>query len=407
MLRFLIVILSLLVAGIVAANPQATDPTRDILVTFDNSGARASTTGAPYRARKRYAIGADAQRHATAIAREYGIHQVDHWPIRSLSVYCFVYRARDHEDRKRVIEALRGDKRVESVQVLQEFETGTNAMASYDDTYAELQHGLNTLNLTSAHRHSLGAGVRVAIVDGHADLDHEDLRGRIGSVEDFAKGNTSPDRHHGTAVTSVIAAHANNAKGIVGVAPQSTIELYVACWSSAIKPAAVCDTFSLAKALDTMLENPPQVLNLSLVGPPDPLLQRLLRKAHDEEIIIVAARPAGVAQARRFPASMDEVIDVGSSTLLAEGSRGPLYAPGEQILVAIPGNDYEFRSGSSLAAAHVSGVVALLLAIEPGADHTAVMAALTLSQRQPDGRAFSVDACKALQVASPKLACDP
>lgn len=384
------------------AGAQLADPDRDILVTFENSGARATTTGAPYRNRKRYTISSEARRQAAAVAGEYGLTQVDHWPIRSLSVYCFVYRVSDGDDRSSVMEKLRADARVESVQLLQRFETSAATAAGYDDTYAELQHGLDTLSLTAAHRYSLGEGVRVAVIDSGADTDHEDLHGRIRKIEEFAGMRTIPDRDHGTAVTSVIAAHANNAKGIVGVAPAAQIDLYVACWSDTGSQGAVCDSFSLARAIDTVLEAPPDVLNLSLSGPPDPLLQRLLRKAFESSIIIVAARPI---EGPYFPASMDEVIDVASSVAVEGNLAGPLFAPGDQILVAVPENNYDFRSGSSLAAAHVTGIVALLLAIAPESRFSAIDTLLKRSQLRSDQGRFSVNACKALQLAVPTLSC--
>ena len=80
--RLLLLLIVSFTAPAVAAE---TDPDRDILVTFENVSARATTTGAPYRGRKRYAISPDARRQADAIAEEYGLQKVDHWPIRSLS----------------------------------------------------------------------------------------------------------------------------------------------------------------------------------------------------------------------------------------------------------------------------------------------------------------------------------
>ena len=394
--------LALVSAAVIA---QQTDADRDILVTFDNAGARTTTSNAPYRARKRYAMTAEAKQQASAVAADYGLQQVGHWPIKSLSVYCFVYRVANGENRKQVIDRLRADARVESVQALNVFETGANPTATYDDTYAELQHGLDTLDLTRAHRYSRGQGVRIVVIDSDADNDHEDLKGRIGRVEDFAGDGAAPDRDHGTAVTSIIAANANNAKGIVGVAPEARVELYVACWSEAGSDVAVCDSFTLAKALDTLLERPPDVLNLSLAGPTDELLRRLLLQAHERNVIVIAARPAGKDVSRQFPASMDEVIAVASSSSADRGPDRPILAPGEQILVAVPDNNYDFRSGSSLAAAHVSGVVALLLAISPGADTTTIQSLLEKSQLDTTAGQVSVNACKALQLAGQSLRC--
>ena len=385
---------------------QHTDTDRDILVTFDNAGARMTTSTVPYRARKRYAITAEARKQAQAVAVEYRLHQVDHWPIRSLSVYCFVYRVSDGDDRKHVIDQLRADARVESAQALNVFETGAKPPSPYDDTYADLQHGLDTLDLTQAHRHSRGQGVRIAVIDSNVDTNHEDLKGRIRRVEDFASNEAAPDRNHGTAVTSVIAASANNAKGIVGVAPEARVELYVACWSDAASDVAVCDSFTLAKALDTLLERPPDILNLSLAGPADALLQRLLLKAHESNVVVIAACPADRDPARQFPANMDEVIAVGSSDSTDRGSDGPILAPGEQILVAVPDNNYDFRSGSSLAAAHVSGVVALLLDISPNSDAARIHSLLEKSQRDSTAGQVSINACKALHLADQSLSCD-
>ena len=408
MSRRLIEILAACALALVSAAvlAQQTDADRDILVTFDNAGARTTTSNAPYRARKRYAMTAEAKQQASAVAADYGLQQVDHWPIKSLSVYCFVYRVADGENRKQVIDRLRADVRVESAQALNVFETGATPASGYNDTYAELQHGLDTLNLTQAHRYTRGQGVRIAVIDSNADTDHEDLKGHIRRMEDFASNGTAPDRDHGTAVTSVIAASANNAKGIVGIAPEAKIELYVACWSEARSDVAVCDSFTLAKALDTLLERPPDVLNLSLAGPADALLRRLLLQAHERNVIVVAAHPAGKDVSRQFPASMDEVIAVASSSSADRGPDRPILAPGEQILVAVPDNGYDFRSGSSLAAAHVSGVVALLLAISPGTDATTIQSLLEKSQLNTTAGKASINACKALHLADHSLTCD-
>src|SRR3989337_4087675 len=134
------------------------------------------------------------------------------------------------------------------------------------------------MEIPGAHRYWRGKGVRVAIVDSHADAEHEDLKGRVTETFFLADGAGSEDWEHGRAVASVIVANANNAKGIVGIAPESVIESYVACWAESKAINAVCDSFSLAKALDALLADGPDVLNLSLTGPYDPLLERLLEE---------------------------------------------------------------------------------------------------------------------------------
>lgn len=409
--RLLFASLVIAVSCTPAALANDLESEREILVTYVNDGARATGPGAPYRHRKRYAISAEARRHSSQIADEYELTQVDHWPIKHLSVYCFVYRIADGDSRHDVLEKLRKDARVESAQPMQEFQTGIAENILYDDTYASLQHGLATLDVSLAHKHSRGHGVRVAVIDSNVDVDHEDLQGRIDRIGHFPAQDSTPDHKHGTAVASVIGAVANNAKGIVGIAPESSVELYVACWSQASSKAAICNSFVLAKALDTMLDDPPDVLNLSLTGPHDELVGRLLRQAHLQGVIIVAARSRSDDESHGFPANMKQVIGVGSSESSTR-SRSPdahapnrVFAPGEKILVAIPDNAYDFRSGSSLAAAHVSGVVALLIDIKPDADLGEIQAILEQSQQASGDAPLSVNACEALQLADSTLRC--
>lgn len=403
MLRLMLALGAVLLGDLALAS-DAPDPKRDILVTFSNEGARAASAGlgAPYQRRKRYFISRSVRRDANALAEQFSLKEIEHWPIRSLSVYCFVYRVADGADRSAIIASLKADSRVESAQPLQSFETGLNESEAYDDTYANLQYGLDLLGIAAAHRTSKGAGIRIAIIDSDADGMHEDLKGRIRRVGIFINRGESADRNHGTAVVSVIGAHSNNAIGIVGVAPEALLELYVACWSGGEARPAVCDSFSLSKALDAMLENPPDVLNLSLNGPYDPLLERLIRTVIEAGVIVVAAGPSLDRANRDFPSAMENVVGVGTTPLhdsTEPVSNATLFAPGNRILVAVPTDRYDFRSGSSLAAAHVSGVVALLLAAAPGQSPETVRSILQRSQANAIGAMISVNACNALNIA--------
>lgn len=408
----IVVLLAAILTADAIAGESKPDPARDILVTFADEGQSAIGTGIsePYRKRKRYAMDTAVRRHAADIAREYALVEVDRWPIESLSVFCFVFRTSPGVDRDAVIERLRADARIESVQALQQFETLAGAVTDYDDTYAALQRALDVMEIPAAHRYSRGQGVRVAIIDSRADTEHEDLEGRVTETR-FIEDSGSAQ--HGTAVVSVIGANANNAVGIVGVAPESVLELYAACWSEAGPGEAVCNSFTLAKALDATIASTPDVLNLSLIGPHDPLLARLLREASRAGVIIVAARSPQNRRNTRFPASLDFVISVGSgdtppapSPARADGQpRHQVYAPGRQIMVAMPDNAYDFRSGSSLAAAHVSGVIALLLAVSPEMPREAVQAYLRQSQRTSPAESTSVNACLALQLLDDSRKC--
>ncbi|MCI0516222.1 MAG: S8 family serine peptidase [Woeseiaceae bacterium] len=403
-------VLSSLLPAVPAA-AQNGDPERDILVTIDNQGARARGTsaGAPYRNRKRYSIAPAARRNADEVRDEYSLQEISHWPIRSLSIYCIVYRVRPGVDLANVIERLRGDKRIESVQPLHEFETSVSLHDGYDDKYANLQRGLAVLSIGAAHRISRGQGIRIAIIDSGADYRHEDLRGRVSRIDVFADKKAGMDLSHGTAVASVIGANANNAKGIVGISPEASLEVFVACWADDASDKTLCNSFTLAKALDALLEDPPHILNMSLTGPFDPLLARLLGKVTNAGVFVVVARPEEPTDRNRFPASLETVIGVGNSDRrqadAASGSMQDLYAPGEQIMVAVPNDAYDFRSGSSLAAAHVSGAIALLLAVSPGLTFDSVLAFLRQSQDAEPADTVSINACIVLKLADPSRVC--
>jgi subtilisin family serine protease len=212
----------------------------------------------------------------------------------------------------------------------------------------------------------------------------------------------------------VIGASANNALGIVGIAPEASLELFVSCWSEYGSDSAVCDSFTLAKALDALLEDPPDVLNLSLNGPDDALIKRLIEKTVDAGVIVVAAGAASSNSSNHFPANLDQVIGVSTSEqhLLASNMTIPhskdlqdIYAPGFQIMVAVPNNAYDFRSGSSMAAAHVSGVIALMLANSPDMPFDSVLEILQASQAAAKFDSTSVNACVALSLADVATDC--
>lgn len=410
----LVVLLSL--GGAVAAYAQdsQTDAGRDILVTFNNTGAKAISAGvaAPYRNRKRYAIAANARAAARAVADEYGLLTVDHWPIDALDIYCFVYRVPPRDDRQAVVQRLRDDRRIESAQLLQHFTTQTGKARDYDDPYLRLQHSFRVMDVRAAHRHSRGAGVKVAVIDSYADVGHEDLRGRFNRITVFADSDREVDAEHGTAVASIIGANAENSKGIVGIAPEADIDLLVSCWAEPDSDQAVCNSFSLAKALDAVVKDPPDVLNMSLKGPHDPLLARLLDRIYAAGVIVVAA---GAMDGREcFPADAAGVMAVVSSeggvAMRADSQEHSeagraLSAPGHQIVVALPDNIYDFRSGSSLASAHVTGVVALLLAVAPELSFDEIWTVLDQSQTTNAAGQVAINACMALQLVDSERSC--
>jgi len=356
---------------------------------------------------------------ATAIAEEYHLPQVGAFPLTSLAIQCLVFQIPEGRAVEELVARLATDPRVESVQSNQVFQ-GLSVV--YNDPYGALQYGARAIRADMAHRWATGKGVRIAIVDTGVTVEHPDLHGRIAKTATFVEGGeeTFAQDSHGTAVAGVIAARANNGIGIFGIAPEADILAVKACWEGASGAReALCTSWTLAKAVDlTMLERV-QILNLSLAGPPDPLLARLISKAVEGGMIVVAAVLERGKQAPGFPASLEAVIAVVASdtrgqvgSAVGERRTPMLAAPGIEILTTAPRQAYTFLSGSSLAAAHVTGIAALLLELNPQLS-PAQLSALLRATAQPvqvaDGVSAAtiglVDACVALEKLLEPLTC--
>src|SRR6185295_2359873 len=262
----------------------------------------------------------------------------------------------------------------------------------YNDPYADLQRGFVEIDAARAHQSARGQGVRIALIDTGVDTAHPDLQGRIASTRDFVDGNAArfgSDRH-GTEVAGVIGAVANNRQGIVGVAPQAMLAVYKACWQRGVAEGggARCNSFTLAQALGASIDDGARIINLSLGGPDDELLGRLVGYALSHGRIVIGAMPPD-GKPGGFPSGIPGVIAVDASG--TPGRAGSLQAPGRDILTLEPGGGYDFSSGSSLAAAHASAVAALMLEAAPGMDAATLRAAL---ERSRSGG--SINACAAL-----------
>lgn len=205
---------------------------------------------------------------------------------------------------------------------------------------------------------------------------------------------------HGTEVAGVIAANADNHQGIVGIAPKAVLSVYKACWyPPAPNAGARCNSFTLAKALAGIIDTDARIVNLSLGGPTDPLLNMLLAKLLSQgRIVITAMPPNGVVDG--FPDSAPGVIVVRVSGASA-APPGVLSAPGNDILTTQPGGGYDFTSGSSMAAAHVTGIAALLLSLAPKLDANAVHDLLLRSSKVSSGslQVNAASAVSALRIA--------
>lgn len=380
-------------------------PERFVVVTVRNtplaSAARAASTVRGYDTAGSYTPAARARITVRALAHDYGLSEVSGWPIEVLKVHCVVYRLAPDQTADSMVLRLTHDPRVESVQPLQSYGTFTT---SYNDPYRSLQRNLDRMSVEEAHRSSTGKGVTVAVIDTGADIEHPDLQapGRRILHRDFVGSDPSrfnADRH-GTQVAGLIGAVANNGIGIAGVAPEVALYVFKACWYPPQDAHAVCNTFTLGQALAAAIDLNIQVVNLSLSGPIDPLLGRLVSQAIARGAIVVGAI-GDAASESSFPSAVPGVIAVDTAEDHST-KPGVVLAPGREILTLAPGGHYDFASGSSLATAEVSGTVALLLGVRPGAKAREIRALLLdTAESSPPAASVgrSINACAAVAAA--------
>jgi hypothetical protein len=383
---------------------------RFIIVAVDNEPttyvAHAGSTPRGYDSVADYGATAHARETLHAVEQQYGLREVNAWPIAPLQIHCAVLEIPAGADRDQLLAVLSKDRRVRLTQALQTFATRTE---DYNDPYVGLQRGFQQMDVADAHPWSRGEGVKVAIIDTGVDIQHPDLRASIAAAVNFVDADDSQfqrDRH-GTEMAGVIAAVANNREGIVGVAPSARLLIFKACWQAhSDEDAAGCNSFTLARALTAAFDAHAQVINLSLAGPDDPLLGDLIREGQRRGVLFVGAAPdaAGVQSGLLHHAGVIEVASAEAHSMIDSA----LYAPGREILTLLPGGRYDFASGASIATAQVSGVVALMLAKNPGLSAASAYRLLrdtSSSSPTADGGIKGVDACAAVVTLVGQGAC--
>ncbi|MGQ0836631.1 MAG: S8 family peptidase [Gammaproteobacteria bacterium] len=372
------------------------EPERFVLVTLRNVPAslpsRAGSTIRGYDAATPYSVSARNRSIARALARAHNLREVMSWPIAATRVHCIVFELPAEAAREAILARLAREPDVLHAQPLNTF-VAAGASGGYNDPYVDLQRSLQQMAIPAAHRWSRGSGVRVAVIDTGIDTRHPDLAGRVLSSRNFIdrdRARFDRDRH-GTEVAGIIAALADNSVGIVGVAPEVQVLAIKACWQlRSDADEAVCNSFTLAQGLAAAIDARADLINLSVVGPTDPLLADLISEAARRGIIVVGA--AG------FPGRASDAIAVDVARPLSISAQH-FYAPGDDIFTLTPTGGYGFASGSSLATAHVSGVVALLLSRNRHLRADEVRALLSAATRRlstPLGDLQSINACAAL-----------
>jgi subtilisin family serine protease len=378
---------------------HATAPPPRIVVAFANeplaNPGPAGTTGSRYGGTG-YRVGQSAQRQAHSVATAYALREVVSWPIQALSMHCVVFEITNGRTVAAVVAALSQDSRVVLAQPLQEFHTltATDTAAPYNDPLYDMQTNMTTLGIARAHERTQGTGVRIALIDTGVDLAHPDLHGAsVRSHSFLEKPAAAGSLRHGTAMAGLIAAVANNHIGIVGIAPRAQIEVFEACWQLAPgNDAATCNTFTLARALAAALASGAPLVNLSIAGPADPLLAALVQAGLKRGVTFVGAAAGADAP---FPTAIPGVITAAG--MEQPPPAGALAAPAQHVLTLRPGGEYDFESGTSVAAAEITAIMALLISASPTRPSTATLVSLLAGPTSGHGAATpAVDVSAAL-----------
>ena len=365
MLKLLIVSVLILVTSCANTPPMDIDKAGShFLVTFKQehfSYARpAAGSTHVYHTGDAWPVPLHLRARIKRVEKKYAVRELDGWPIKSLKLYCVVFTVDENSDLTQLLATLRRDAQIANAQAMNTFVAlGNN---SYNDPKFNLQYGDYAATVQDLHQHTRGRRVKVGVVDSTVDTRHPDLSGQIERQYDFVNADNLRDQLHGTAVTGVIGAAANNGVGVVGLAPEASIYVYGACASDS--DTTRCTSFTLAKALEHAIEDGIDVLNLSLAGPHDPLLAELIQAAHTQGLIIVAAANPR-SRLLNFPASMSEVNAVGGLNNGSQIAVGSNWFAHDERLSTQAGGGYQFFYGSSVAAAGASGLVTLLRAVWP------------------------------------------
>ena len=252
------------------------------------------------------------------------------------------------------------------------------------------QYVIDKLKLAEVHKIATGKGVLIAIIDSQIDIKHPELANSIADSFD-AVGQPDKPHSHGTGMLGAIVSRGR----LMGIAPDAKA-LAIHAFATGKTQSPQATTQSIIAGLDWALDKGARIVNMSFAGPYDPMLQVALKKASERGAILIAAvGNNGPTSPPLYPAADAHVIGVTATDRddapFSGANRGAyvaVAAPGVNILEPAPDATYQLTTGTSVAAAHVSGVAALLLERHPKADAAMILEVLTASATKldPNGR---------------------
>lgn len=220
-----------------------------------------------------------------------------------------------------------------------------------------------------------GKGVRVGIIDTGIDLTHPDIAPNVKGGINILDSSSSPQdtNGHGTHVAGIIGA-LHNSFGVVGIAPRAS--LYAI---KVLDHLGVGSLGNLISGIEWGVLNRLHILNVSITGGKieSNALNYIVNTAMRKGTLVVAAAgnsgfASGTGDTVEVPARIKGVISVAAVgkrnnrlPFSATGNKVDIAAPGEAILSTYLKKRYAILSGTSMAAAHVSGVLAIYRQLYP------------------------------------------
>ena len=209
-----------------------------------------------------------------------------------------------------------------------------------------------------------GLTLRIGIIDSSIDRRHNAFANASITTQRFVD-NDSPPNAHGTAIASIIA---SNDPQALGLAPSA--QIYAAeVFDHNEQQGEFASTVSLIKALSWLMTQDVSVINISLAGPSNRLLETALTRVREKGVLAIAAAGNGGPMAQpMYPAAYPEVVavtatdDRGRAFRLANrGEYVDIAAPGVNIRHAQAGGGFAASSGTSYAVPFVTVAAARLL----------------------------------------------
>ncbi len=206
--------------------------------------------------------------------------------------------------------------------------------------------------------------LRIGIIDSSVDQGHRAFSEASITTRRFVE-NDRPPNFHGTAIASIIA---SNDPSALGLAPRA--ELFAAeVFDQTEEQGEFASTVSLIKALSWLVTQEVSVINISLAGPPNRLLETALSRVRERGVLAIAAAGNGGPMAQpMYPAAYPEVVAVTATDnrgrafrLANRGEYVDIAAPGVNIRHAQAGGGYAASSGTSYAVPFVTVAAARLL----------------------------------------------